>query len=290
MEMEVGMRVKSLNRWGELGNLPWTPVIILIGFVFISTFSGLITSYGPQEMDLANRLQPPGFEGAGGKHWLGTDTVGRDLLSRIFYGGRISLIIAATGLLFGGGLGLIIGIVSGYIGGKTDAVLMRLTECFLSVPSLFIALVFVMTLGPGLKTVIIALCILTWSRFSRIIRGEVLSLKEREFVLQAKVAGCSSLRIMIVHILPNMLNTFMVLCSLNVSHLILTEATLSFLGAGVPPPTPAWGNMVSEGRGYISSAWWLCIFPGVALMLVVYAFNLFGDWLRDRLDPKLRQL
>jgi peptide/nickel transport system permease protein len=221
---------------------------------------------------------------------LGTDTLGRDLLTRILYGARVSLTIVAFGLLFGGGIGLTVGIVSGYVGGKVDILLMRLTDCFMALPTLLIALVFVMSVGLGLQTIVMAMAVVVWSRFSRIIRSEVLSLKQRDFVLQAKVAGCSSLRIMLVHILPNVLNTFIVICSLQVSHLILTEATLSFLGAGVPPPTPTWGNMVADGRDYITNAWWIALFPGVALSLVVFSFNTLGDWLRDRLDPKLRQL
>ncbi len=275
---------------GELRRLPWAPIIILGGFLIIVSFAGWLTPYGPHEMNLTHRLQPPGWEAEGRQYLLGTDTLGRDLLTRIFHGARISLIVAAFGLVFGGGLGLMIGILSGYLGGMVDVVLMRLTDCFMALPGLLIALVFVMTLGPGLQTVITAISILTWARFSRIIRSEVLVLKEREFVLQAKVAGCSSLRIMLVHILPNVLNTFMVICTLQVSRSILTEASLSFLGAGIPPPTPTWGNMVSDGRGYLTSAWWIAVFPGVALTLVVFSFNVFGDWLRDRLDPKLRQL
>ena len=283
-------RAKLRNLGGELGRLPWIPITILGGFLFVAAFPGWLAPYGPLDMTLSHRLQPPGWEEGGRQYLLGTDTLGRDLLTRLFYGARISLIVAGVGLLAGGGLGLIIGIVSGYVGGRTDAVLMRLTDCFMALPTLLIALVFVMTIGPGLQTIILALAIIQWARFSRIMRSEVLSLKEREFVLLAKVAGCSTLRIMRVHILPNVLNTFMVLASLQVSVCILTEATLSFLGAGIPPPTPTWGNMVADGRAFITSAWWIAVFPGLALTLVVFSFNTLGDWLRDKLDPKLRQL
>jgi peptide/nickel transport system permease protein len=286
----IATRAKWRNLGDEVRRLPLAPMIILGGFLLVAAFPGWFAPYGPHEMSLIDRLLPPGSVVAGRQYSLGSDTLGRDLLSRIIYGAQVSLTIATTGLVFGGGLGLVVGIVSGYVGGKADAVLMRLTDVFMALPNLLIALVFVMTLGPGLQTVVTALAVLTWSRFSRIIRSEVLSVKDREFVLQAKVAGCSSLRIMLVHILPNVFNTFIVLCSLQVSHLILTEASLSFLGAGVPPPTPTWGNMVSDGRAYIDSAWWISFFPGVALTLVVFSFNTLGDWLRDRLDPKLRQL
>lgn len=287
---KIATRAKLRKVMRELGRFPWVPAIILGGFLFVAAFPEWVSPYTPHQMFLADRLRPPGWEEAGRHYLLGTDTLGRDLLSRILYGARVSLLIAASGLLVGGGLGLIIGIVSGYMGGIADMVLMRLTDAFMALPALLIALVFVMTMGPGVRTVVIALSIVTWARFARVVRSEVLSLKEREFVLQARVTGCSSLRIMLVHILPNVFSTFLILCSLNVSHLILTEATLSFLGAGIPPPTPTWGNMVSDGRDYVASAWWICVFPGVALALVVLSFNLFGDWLRDRLDPKLRQL
>jgi peptide/nickel transport system permease protein len=286
----IAARVKLGNMEGELIRLPWVPMTIVVGFFLFAFFPGWLTPFGPNAMTLTHRLQPPGWEVEGRKYLLGTDTLGRDVLTRIFYGARISLIIAGFGLVFGGGLGLAIGIVSGYMGGKFDVVLMRLTDVFMALPTLLIALVFVMTVGSGLQTVIIAISIISWSRFARIIRSEVLSLKEREFVLLAKVAGCSSLRIMLVHILPNVLNTFMVICSLQVSQCILTEATLSFLGAGISPPTPTWGNMVSDGRDYLTSAWWIGLFPGLALTSVVFAFNTLGDWLRDRLDPRLRQV
>jgi peptide/nickel transport system permease protein len=278
------------NLLDELRRMPWAAMLILGSFLFVAAFADWLSPYGPQDMILTNRLLPPSWEGTGKQYLLGTDTLGRDLLTRVYYGARISLTIAAFTLLFGGGLGLVIGIVSGYVGGKVDAILMRLTDCFLALPTLLIALVFVMTLGPGLKTVVVAISLVTWSRFSRIVRSAVLSLKQREFVLQAKVAGCSGFRIMLVHIFPNVLNTFIVICSLQVSNSILTEATLSFLGAGIPPPTPTWGNMVADGRDFISSAWWISAFPGIALTLVVLSFNVFGDWLRDRLDPTLRQM
>lgn len=274
----------------ELGRLPWIPIIILGGFIFIAIFASWISPYGYDDFVLSDRLKPPSWGGEGNRYLLGTDNLGHDMLTQVIYGARVSLIVAISGLVFGGGLGLAVGIVAGYYGGTVDSVLMRLTDCFMALPTLLIALVFVMTVVPGLQTVIIALSIITWSRFSRVIRSEVLSLKECEFVAQAKVAGCSNMRIILTHIFPNVLNTFIVICTLQVSQLILTEATLSFLGAGVPPPTPTWGSMVANGKGYITSAWWISAFPGVALGLVVYSFNILGDWLRDWLDPKLREL
>ncbi len=283
-------RTKERNLLSNLRTWPWLSILILGGTIFIAIFAPLISPNDPTDMELLQRLDAPSWLGGRYGHFLGTDVLGRDLLTRIFFGARVSLIVAIFGLLLGGGIGLLIGLVSGFYRGKIDTLLMGLSDCFMALPTLLIALVFVMTLGPGLTTIVVALSIVTWSRFSRIIRSEVLALRQREFVLQAQVAGSSSLRILWVHILPNVLNTFIVVCSLQVSQLILTEATLSFLGAGIPPPTPSWGNMVSDGRTYITSAWWISVFPGVALTAVVLSFNTLGDWLRDRLDPKLRQL
>jgi len=200
------------------------------------------------------------------------------------------LTVAAAALLAGGGIGLIVGVLSGYAGGRLDSVLMRVVDATLAFPTILFALLLAITLGPGLRTVVIAVSLILWARFARVVRGEVLAVKSRDFIALAQVRGCSHLRIMAVHILPNVLNTFMVLLTLHMGFVIIVEASLSFLGAGIPPPTPFWGQMVAEGRGKIASAWWLSMFPGIAITLVVLAFNLFGDWLRDRLDPKLSQL
>ena len=193
-------------------------------------------------------------------------------------------------LTAGGGVGLLIGIVAGYIGGTVDSVLMRLVDAAFTFPAILFALLLAVTMGQGLGTLVIAISLLLWASFARIIRGEVLALKQRDFVALAKVRGCSTPRIMLTHILPNVLNTFMVLVTLNIGVVIIAEAALSFLGAGIPPPTPSWGLMVSEGRGRIAEAWWVSLIPGLAITLLVLSVNVFGDWLRDRLDPKLRQL
>lgn len=269
---------------------PWISIAILALALFSAVFAGWLTPFEPNAMNLVARLKPPLWAGSDGIHLLGTDALGRDLLTRVLFGARVSLLVAGVGILFGGGLGLLVGIVAGYVGGRVDAVLMRLTDVFMALPTLLIALVFVMTIGPGLSTTIVALSIISWSRFSRIIRSEVLLVKEREFVLLARVAGASAIRIMALHVLPTVFNTFVILCSLQVSELVLTESTLSFLGAGVPPPTPTWGNMAADGRDYLSSAWWISVFPGIALAFVVFSFNAIGDWLRDRLDPKFKAL
>jgi len=272
-------------------NLPWLSVGIIAAMLFMAIFAPLISPHSPIDQSLPEKLIPPVWEEGGtAKYILGTDIFGRDVLSRLFYGARVSMIVTALALLVGGGVGLAIGIVSGYVGGRLDSLLMRIVDAALAFPTILFALLLAVTMGQGLQTIVIAISLLLWARFARVVRGEVLAVKGRDFVALARVHGCSPLRIMATHILPNVLNTFMVLLTLHVGVVIVAEASLSFLGAGVPPPTPSWGLMVAEGRGKISSAWWLSLIPGIAITLVVLAFNLFGDWLRDRLDPKLRQL
>jgi peptide/nickel transport system permease protein len=266
-------------------DVPWLPSIILLVIVIAALFAPLLTSYSPTDTELTNALKPPG-----GDHLFGTDDLGRDYFSRLLYGARVSLIVVVACVVIAAGVGLIIGIVSGFVGGIFDAVLMRLTDAFMGLPSILIALVFVESVGQGLNTVITALVIVGWAPFARIIRSEVLSLKERQFVALARIAGASEIRIMMKHIFPNVFNTLVVIASLQMSRFVLSEAGLSFLGAGVPRPTPTWGNMISDGLPYMTTAWWLSVIPGFALLLLVFAMNIFADWLRDALDPRLRQV
>ena len=189
-----------------------------------------------------------------------------------------------------GAIGTILGLVSGYFGGWVDAAIMRLVDISLSLPLVLTALVLVIVMGPGLPTVIIVVSLLLWSRYARQIRGETLAIKHQDFIARAKVAGSSNLRIIALHVFPNVVNTLIVLLTLNVGQVILLEATLSFLGAGIPRPLPSWGVMVADGRDNIVTAWWVALFPGMTIMLVVLAMNLLGDWVRDRLDPRLRQV
>jgi len=226
--------------------------------------------------------------GGSDKYLLGTDAFGRDILSRLIYGARISLLVALLALTAGGGVGLAVGIVAGYLGGAVDSVLMRVVDAAFTFPAILFALLLAVTMGQGLGTLIIAISLLLWAA-SQESSGRVLSLRQRDFVALARVRGCSALRIMLTHILPNVLNTFMVLVTLNIGVVIIAEATLSFLGAGIPPPTPSWGLMISEGRGRIAMPGGGAD-PGIAITLMVLSVNLFGDWLRDRLDPRLRQL
>jgi len=271
--------------------VPWIPICIIAIMVSMALFAPFLAPYSPIDQTLRDKLIPPFWvDGGSVSYILGTDAFGRDMLSRLIYGARVSLIVAALALTAGGGVGLLIGIVAGYFGGAVDNVLMRLVDAAFTFPAILFALLLAVTMGQGLGTLVLAISLLLWASFARVIRGEVLSLKQRDFVALAKVRGCSSARIMLTHILPNVLNTFMVLVTLNIGVVIIAEASLSFLGAGIPPPTPTWGLMVSDGRGRIAEAWWVSLIPGIAITLLVLSVNVFGDWLRDRLDPRLRQL
>ena len=242
-------------------------------------------------IEVEDVLRPSG----GSKFWLGTDHLGRDILSRIIYGARVSLLAAAITLGVGGCIGVVLGLVAGWYGGVVDEAIMRFVDILLAIPLVLIALAMVATLGQSLSIIVAVLTIFIWPRFARQLRGEVLQLKNMDFVALARVAGASVPRILFVHIFPGTINTLIVVATLQVGIVILLEATLSFLGAGVPPPTATWGGMVSDGRnhlagGFETGSWWISTFPGIAIVLTVMSLNLFGDWLRDRLDPRLRQL
>ncbi len=225
------------------------------------------------------------------KFLLGTDHLGRDVLSRVIYGARIALIVSIVTLGVGGTIGVVLGLAAGYYGGFVDEFLMRLVDIKLAIPLILIALVLVITLGQSLWIIVTVLCLFIWPRFARQVRGEVLQLKQMDYVSLAKVSGASTARILFIHIFPGTINTLIVVATLQVGIVILLESTLSFLGAGVPPPTPAWGSMVADGRDKLAGGvWWISTFPGIAIMVTVMSLNLFGDWLRDKLDPRLRQL
>ena len=272
-------------------SVPWMSTVVIATMLCMAIFAPLLAPHSPIDQTLRDKLLPPFWlEGGSTKYILGTDAFGRDILSRLIYGARVSLIVAALALTVGGGVGLVIGIVAGYTGGVVETILMRLVDAAFTFPAILFALLLAVTMGQGLGTLVMAISLLLWASFARIIRGEVLALKQRDFIALARVRGCSELRIMLTHILPNVLSTFMVLVTLNIGVVIIAEAALSFLGAGIPPPTPTWGVMISEGRGRIAEAWWVSMIPGLAITALVLSVNLFGDWLRDRLDPRLRQL
>ncbi|MBV8716896.1 MAG: ABC transporter permease [Chloroflexi bacterium] len=266
------------------------PVVVLLTLVVCALFAGQIAPYDPLQTSLTARLQPPAFAGGTSAHLLGTDKLGRDVLSRIIFGARVSLSVALLVILITATIGTTLGIVGGYLGGFTDAVLMRITDVSLAFPGILIALLLAVTMGPSFTTVVLAISMLGWAPYSRLIRGEVLKLRNADFVLQARIIGCSPGRIMLTHIFPNVINPLLILATLSVGLVILIESALSFLGAGIPPPTATWGSMVSDGRSLIDTAWWISFFPGLVMGLVVLSGNYLGDWLRDRLDPRLRQI
>ncbi len=267
------------------------PVIILSLLVIIAIFAPLLAPYDPVKQNMLERRAPPVFmEGGSSEHLLGTDHLGRDILSRLIYGGRVSLSVSLLVIFITSAAGTAMGIAAGYFGGRLDGFLMRLTDVALSFPPLLIAMLLSVGVGPGFLTVVFALSILGWSGYSRMIRGEALRLRTSDFVAQARVNGASDLRIMFKHIFPNILNSLIVIMTLAVGMMILAESMLSYLGIGIPAPTPSWGSMVADGRNDLDRAWWISTLPGIAIGLVVMSGNFLGDWLRDRLDPRLRQL
>ena len=250
-------------------------------------FAPYLAPQSPTEGDITQKLIPPVWMERGDwEHPLGTDRFGRDVLSRIIYGSRISLIVSLIAIGVAGTVGTALGLISGYRGGLTDAVLMRLTDIGLSLPTILIAVVLVAVSEPSFRNVILVIALLLWPRFARQMRGETLAIKEQDFVALAVVAGRSSAWIISRHIFPNVVPTLLVISTLQVGYVILLEGTLSFLGVGVPPPNPAWGLMIADGRGFLATAWWISFFPGLAMLLTVLAVNLMGDWLRDHLDPE----
>jgi peptide/nickel transport system permease protein len=266
------------------------PATVLLVLVVAAIFAPLLAPYDPLQTSLTARLQPPAFAGGTAAHLLGTDKLGRDVLSRIIWGSRVSLSVSLLVILITATIGTTLGILGGYLGGSLDSVFMRITDIALAFPLILIALLLAVTLNPSFTTVVLALSLLGWAAYARLIRGEVLKLRTADFVLQARIIGCSPQRIMVTHIFPNIVNPLLILATLSVGLIILVESALSYLGAGIPPPTPSWGSMVSDGRGLIDTAWWISLFPGLAIGLVVLSANFLGDWLRDRLDPRLRQI
>jgi peptide/nickel transport system permease protein len=273
-------------------DFPLVPVVIIGIIAFVAVFADLLAPHDPQVGALSMRFRPP-FWLAGGStaYPLGTDQLGRDVLSRLIFGARVSMVVGFTAVIFAGVVGTTLGIIAGYLGGWLDQVIMRIVDAWLALPALSFAIFLAAIVGPSEMNIVIILALVYWTRYARIVRGEVLSLKEREFVRLAVVAGCSKWTIMRRHILPNVVNSAIVLASLMLGVVIIAEASLSFLGVGVPPPKPAWGVMLSDGKqGLMVGYWWLTVFPGCCIMLMVLSANLLGDWLRVKLDPQLRQL
>jgi len=284
-----GAKVSDMRKKSKELKMPWFPIAVLVILVVCALFAPFVAPHDPKDLDVLKGVAKLGpFESA--ENILGVDRLGRDMLSRLVYGARISAFISLVSLAFGAIVGTAIGIASGYFGGKTDAFIMRCCDAVMGFPTILLALIIVAIQGgAGIQNVIIAIMATVWARFARQIRGEVLTLKERDFVVMAVVAGVRPHVIMYRHIFPNVVNTVLIIVSLLVGQTILLEASLSFLGVGVPPGTSAWGIMVSEGRDNLVDLWWLSLLPGLCITIVVICMNLFGDWLRDTLDPKLRR-
>ena len=285
------VQVRLARRAWQMRRLPLLPMLFLAIFVITGLGAPWIAPHNPERGEIRSRNVPPAWlEGGTSEYLLGTDHLGRDLLSRVIFGARISLAVVAVTLGVGLVIGVSSGLIAGWYGGWLDELLMRIVDIKLAIPTILLALVLVLALGQSFLIIIAILAIAVWPRFARNVRGEVLQLKTMDFVALAKVAGASTPRILFVHIFPGVINTLIILATLEVGIVILLESTLSFLGAGGPPPTPAWGSMVSNGRDRLAVAWWISTMPGLAIMVTVLSMNLFDDWLRDRLDPRLRQL
>lgn len=263
-------------------------VLVLI-VCLTALFAPLLTSHDPAAVDPLNRLKPPMWlEGGTKEHWLGTDNLGRDMWSRIVYGSRVSLIVGIGAVLVSGAIGAVLGLMSGFYGRWIDAVIMRVADSFMAIPTILFMLVVMAVVGPGLTTLIFVIGVTNWVSYTRVVRGEVLSVKERDFVKAAKAVGARDGRIILKHILPNILSSFIVISGMNVATTIIMEASLSFLGLGIKPPDVSWGGMLSDGRQYVATSWWVATFPGMAITLTVLGVIFLGDWLRDVLDPRMK--
>jgi peptide/nickel transport system permease protein len=284
-------KLKTINgsseeRAGRI-RLPYIGLTCLALFFLAVLFADFLAPYDPFAGNLGNQTLPPFWqEGGSVKNWLGTDMLGRDVLSRLIYGSRMSFLISLGCIAFYGTIGIVIGLISGFVGGKTDMFLMRLADFWISLPAIIVIFILASIRGPSAETLILAFGIMGWPGYARIVRGETLSLKQRDFIRLARVAGCGNLRIMFSHILPNIFNTIIILTTIDIGGIIVLTATMSFLGLGTQPPSCDWGLMLSEGRQYITYAWWLVAFPGIAIVIAVLGFNLTGDWIRELLDPK----
>lgn len=287
----AGAAVRARGLIGSTRRIPLIPLVILAALIFSAAFADVIAPHDPLKVELTNALQPPIYhEGGSIEHVLGTDELGRDILSRLMYGGRVSILLALSVILLGMLVGIPLGLISGYVGGLTDAVIQRLVEAVLSLPTIMVALVCVFVLGQTYASIVLILSPFVAAEIARMVRGDALAIRRTNYTALARVAGASHLRVIVRHILPNVAGTIIVVATLQVGALILVEASLSFLGVGVPPPTPAWGLMIDGGREYVATKYWLSLFPGLAIVLTVLSINWIGDWLRNVLDPKQQML
>ena len=301
-EEKPGKRYTGLSRRARIvRNLTLiVPATIMVLMVVVALFANLswlglpnvgLAPHDPNSGEMKDRLLPPAFlEGGKSTYLLGTDRLGRDILSRVIYGARVSLSVSLLAIFITGFIGTVLGIVAGYAGGRLDGFIMRVTDMALSFPGLLLAMLLAVSIGPGYWTVVFALSVLGWAGYTRLVRGEAMRIRQSDFVAQARVCGSSPYRIMFKHIFPNVVNSLIIIMTLSVGLMILAESTLSYLGIGITAPTASWGSMVSDGRTELDRAWWIAAFPGICIALVVLSGNFLGDWIRDKMDPRLRQL
>ncbi|TLS38733.1 ABC transporter permease [Pseudalkalibacillus caeni] len=277
------LKVLLNSKTGTLG------LIIVVFMVLMAILANVIAPHDPAQTDVVNRLVPPVWaEGGNPDYILGTDNLGRDILSRIIVGSRVSLLVGISAVFLAGAIGLVLGLISGYYGGFFDRVIMRTVDAFLAIPNILFMLIVLAVIGPSLMTLIFVLGATTWVMYARMVRGETLSIKERDYVRSARAVGAKDIRIISRYILPNIISSFIVIATLNVATTIILESSLSFLGLGIQPPDVSWGLMLSDGREYLATSWWVATFPGVAITITVLGIIFLGDWLRDVLDPKTK--
>jgi peptide/nickel transport system permease protein len=287
-QLEKGIEFRKIARSLFKSKAALAGLFILLIVIASALLAPYLAPHDPIAQDINNRLKPPVWDPKGSReHLLGTDHLGRDILSRLVYGARISLIVGLSAVLISGTIGILIGLIAGYYGSWLDDIFMRLADIQLAFPFILLAIAVVAVLGPSLRNIIIVLGITGWVVYARVIRAEVLSVRELEFIEAIHALGGQNLRILFRHILPNVISPGIVIATLEVARMIILESALSFLGLGVQPPTPTWGGMLNDGRQYLYNAWWLATFPGLAIMLTVLGINLLGDWIRDTLDPRL---
>ncbi len=261
----------------------WWPISLLTLLLFFAIFGSWIAPFDPDRQNLLARLKDPGFEARGAVYWLGSDELGRDVLSRVIHGAKVSISVAFLSVILSGSVGVAVGMAAGYLRGWSETILMRLVDIFLSIPAILLAIITVAVLGPGFINVILVLSLTRWPRYARVAYGQTLTIANRPYVTLAHAMGASAPRILMMHILPNIVGPLLVVATLEFGLMVLFEAGLSFLGLGVQPPTASWGSMLSTGRNYVGSAWWIATFPGLALFLLVLSANLIGDRLSDRI-------
>jgi peptide/nickel transport system permease protein len=275
---------------GLFRGMPPFAITVVALFCLAAIFAAWISPHDPNEQNFLTAMSPP--IGIGGGHWahpLGTDNLGRDLLSRIIHGARVSLIIAVFAILIAGAVGTFLGLMAGYFGGIADAIVMRIVDAFLAVPFVLMAMGLVAAIGASLTNLILVMALTNWARYARLVRSESLSVRTKDYVLLAQVAGLPGYRIALRHVLPNVANSVGVLATLDLGRVIILESSLSFLGLGIQPPNVSWGLMLADGRSYMDVAWWITVIPGLTILITVLSLNVFGDWLRDRLDPQARR-